>query len=610
MAGRTRQAAHTGPDSPLPQGEGLGVRSDALVFFGDAVKALGDGRVGGYLVRFGGPDDTDAEGEFFTSDTDFDLEPGRPVSVYYHHGLDRQIGKKRIGRATMTADEAGIRAEAQLQLRDAAGREIYRMAEAGRLGWSSGAVGHLVQREPAGKATWIRLWPIGEASLTPTPSEPRNVALPIKALTPPLPLPLQEEGSREGSALASLGGEEAPGMGHGAWDEAITPSFTQQESITMSEQEQAPAAGADVEAIKQAAAEVAAQAAVEAVRALAGERPAPAGGVALPAINPSFGVKRVTSLGFADDDMQALRYYIRTGDQGAVRGALKAALVEGTGASGGYVVPPDFYAQIIAKRNELSIARLAGATSIKTSLPQINIPTEGTSQAAFVITSEGGSVDENEPTFGQVNVPVYRFTKLVKASVEVLADQAANLDEFLVESAGRAYAVTENKYFLTGTGSGQPQGAFVGGTAAMTFAGAAAITAAEVVTLRHKLAAFYAPEAVWVTRNATVGSLRGLSGNFWQFAPTPMGNPGNPGGGGILWDLPVYLSDQVGAMATGQKSLMVSNFAFYGIVERQEVTVQRLNELYAGTGQVGLLWSFREGGAVLQAEAFQYGTQA
>ena len=39
--------------------------SETVVVFGDTVKALGDGRVGGYLVRFTSPDEPDLEGEYF-----------------------------------------------------------------------------------------------------------------------------------------------------------------------------------------------------------------------------------------------------------------------------------------------------------------------------------------------------------------------------------------------------------------------------------------------------------------------------------------------------------------------------------------------------------------
>jgi prohead serine protease len=153
---------------------------DELIFYGGSVKALGNGKVGGYLVRFGDPADTDFDGEFFTADTDFGA--ANEVGVYYHHGLDSKIGSRRLGKTSLKKDEVGLWAEAQLEMRDEYEKVIYQMAVDGKLGWSSGSVNHLINREAAGKAMKITVWPIGEASLTPTPAEIRNAALPIKAL--------------------------------------------------------------------------------------------------------------------------------------------------------------------------------------------------------------------------------------------------------------------------------------------------------------------------------------------------------------------------------------------------------------------------------------------
>jgi hypothetical protein len=65
-----------------------------MVSFGDAIKADDNGRVRGYLVRFGG---ADLEGDYFTASTDFGrpMKSGErvPMNLYYHHGQDKQVGK-------------------------------------------------------------------------------------------------------------------------------------------------------------------------------------------------------------------------------------------------------------------------------------------------------------------------------------------------------------------------------------------------------------------------------------------------------------------------------------------------------------------------------------
>jgi hypothetical protein len=154
---------------------------DLLIIFGGEVKALpGDGRrFGGYLALHSGPDDPDLVGDYFTEATDFDFEDGDRRSGYLKHAGDR------IARGTLTRDTKGVLLEALLDERYEYADDVWQAVEAGALGLSSGAIGHLVRRErvesKSGQpANFVRRWPIGEFSATPRPAEPRTLALPIK----------------------------------------------------------------------------------------------------------------------------------------------------------------------------------------------------------------------------------------------------------------------------------------------------------------------------------------------------------------------------------------------------------------------------------------------
>lgn len=157
--------------------------SDSLVFYGGSVKALGDGKVGGHLVLFSTEADPDLTNEFFTALTDFRIAKSSPMFMY-NHGMDKEIGLKELGSgASVKVDgNIGIWVESQLDLRDAYEKAIYKMCEDGKLGWSSGTASHLVRKKKTGKATEILAWPLVEASLTPTPAEPRTHAVPLKSL--------------------------------------------------------------------------------------------------------------------------------------------------------------------------------------------------------------------------------------------------------------------------------------------------------------------------------------------------------------------------------------------------------------------------------------------
>ncbi len=126
-------------------------------------------RIGGYGVLFGG---RDLDGETFTPETDYQLGlvPRKPV--YYDHA-QRDI-KTPLGMAVEARpDDTGIWVEAELDRSRQYVERVMALVHAGRLGWSSGSVSHLAQREGG----VIKSWPVVEFSLTPTPAEPRTLGV-------------------------------------------------------------------------------------------------------------------------------------------------------------------------------------------------------------------------------------------------------------------------------------------------------------------------------------------------------------------------------------------------------------------------------------------------
>jgi hypothetical protein len=157
---------------------------DTLIYWSGDIKALGDGRIAGYLIRFGDPKKTDLTGDYFPPSVDIDYYEGKQISLYYNHALDPVIKNRKIGKATLKNDDVGWWLEGQLSMRDEYERAVYGMVEAGKMGFSSGSAPHLVERKSVGKAQEIVAWPVIEASLTPTPAEPMNGVFPLKALLP------------------------------------------------------------------------------------------------------------------------------------------------------------------------------------------------------------------------------------------------------------------------------------------------------------------------------------------------------------------------------------------------------------------------------------------
>jgi len=288
---------------------------------------------------------------------------------------------------------------------------------------------------------------------------------------------------------------------------------------------------------------------------------------------------------------------------------IKGALQEGGTTEGRYLVPAGELGRIVEQRDEESLVARLGAAVFTTDRDRFNIPVESTAMTKFTIVAEEGAISdaENDPAIGQAAVTVYKFNKLVKVSDELMEDYNSGLEAYLARGLGRAWAITENYYTQVGSGSSQPQGVFVGGTAGLTLDSASAIGAAEVPELLGKLQAPYRNGAVVLMNRTTAAYLAGLTGNQFQFRQ-PMANIIKVNGEDLGIGYPVIPTEDAAAIAASAKSMLFGNFEFYGWVRNRSLSVKRLVELYAGTGQIGILATFRAGGKVLQAEAFQYAT--
>lgn len=548
-------------------------------------------------VPYGGPiEGRDLDGEAFTSETDIWLKTGDQVNVTYYHGFDPdEMGEKQkipalIGKATYVgADERGHWFEPVLDGDEPLAQRLMK-ASITELRASSGAVSHLVRKGAGGL---ISVWPVGELALFDMNEwrKPANDFAVIEAKAEVIAEAIPE--AEESAVDAVEESVEAEQKSISTIPEEETKM--DEKEIVKEEVKAEPKPEVDIKAI----ADEIRKSIVEELKAAPGiergERT-----IKAPAVVEGLGEKSYKS---------AFWDYVRTGEVSNIRKASKAALQEGTTTEGGYLVPDDEYGSIIAKRDEESIISKLGLMRVTTDRDKYNFPTENASLAKFTLVAEEGAISaaEEEPTFAQVSVPVYKFTKLIKISEELLEDENSNLEAFLTNAIGRAVADTENYYALIGAGSTEPQGAFLGGTAGLSFDSASAIGAAEIPELMGKLGSPYHTGAAWVMDPATWFYLKGLSGNPFVFTSGVARLSGTVDGP-TLEGYPVVLNSNVANIAASAKSLMFGNFNYMGFVTNRGLRIRRLNELYAGNGQIGILATYRFGCAVLQAEAFQYAT--
>ena len=600
------------PRKPLNKSADTMNDNELLVAYGGEVKALGDGRIGGYLVRFSGPTDPDLYGDFFTKSTDYGIQSTLPV--FYQHGYDDTLKNRQIGVGEIRSEEGGLWFEAQLEKRDEYERMVMELVEMGKLGYSSGAVGHLVSRKAAENgAQEITAWHLGEASLVLNPAEPRNHVMSIKEYVEAI-APTKEIASDvvEPEADTAEAGHDHPApTAAEAKSEAIdeppvlgeTP-LTEHEDTTMSEQNN--------DVLKSIEAMIAAQ--NERLNAMEEAKAAPAI-VEVPEeakSAPAF----IKSTG--DSEAKAYAAWVREGDAGGLRGAkgyevdgreveIKASndtdMNVGTAADGGNLVPTGHFEGIFAKKSEADLTDLLGLTRIPGVGTTVNVPFDNESDGEFISTNEAGSYDRDAPAIGQQAFTLVKYTKKVQLSEELLEDETSNLLAFIENFVGRGMAKTNNSLIVAE--------AAASGTEALATT-AAGIAAGEIEQIAfNDTVQFYldSPNIAWLTRGSTYGDIAALTGTdrlyaeqgirstFGQYANRPS-----------LLGYPVMFSAKVDADGTGDnKPIFFGDWSQMGYYMGNSMKVLRDPYGDAASGQVNLFYSYRVDYEILQSEAIVYG---
>jgi len=268
---------------------------------------------------------------------------------------------------------------------------------------------------------------------------------------------------------------------------------------------------------------------------------------------------------------------------------------------GGYLVPLEFERQIIAGLQEANVIRSIAKT-ISTAAER-KIPIAATHSIAQW-TAENAAIQMSNPTFGQKTIDAFKLTNLIKVSTELLQDSMFSLESYIASEFARAFGIAEEEAFCVGTGVGQPTGLFTdqGGEVGVTAASPTAVSVDNLIDLIYALKSSYRRNAVFLMRDITVSSLRKLKDNNAQYLWQPSVQAGQPD---KLLGYPIYTSPYAPAVAAGAYPIAFGDFSNYWIADRMGRTVQRLNELYAGNGQVGFIATQRVDGKVILEEGIQ-----
>lgn len=166
------------------------------------------------------------------------------------------------------------------------------------------------------------------------------------------------------------------------------------------------------------------------------------------------------------------------GDMGLVKKSLetarcrpvqKSSLAEGQGATGGYTVPVQFYADLLRLvaedafvRQMCTVMPMQSLSMYVPALAQTGSPAAGTSAffGGIIATwqPEAQSINQSNPTFRQIQLTARTLEFYTVASNQLLQDNAVALDTLLTTLFKEGMAWFYDYYILRGDGSDQPLG--------------------------------------------------------------------------------------------------------------------------------------------------------
>jgi len=594
---------------------------DMQIAFGGTIKAVGDGLVQGYLVRWGSEKDRDLDDEFFTKDTFFGARRGDRSDVFLHHGIPIDEAVKDYAPRTMKnpvtvkEDEVGLLATHLLDMADEYEHMIHGLVEAEKLCWSSGAIPYGVVVEKNGH---IKRWPIVEASYTPTPAEPRNHIMALKAYleagkpegrvpeggAPASPAPVEATTEPEAKSSVATSAQRRTKTSRRTDKMKIVKANGQY--FVMNVDEEGEPTGLPVKTFDD---ETAANDYLTESARPAWERAITSMSKALEELptQVSMAVKGAVQTPTEHD------YYISKGSgpatvkTGPTMLEFTKALVandrvalanmgsklkstkdidERTGPSGAYTVPEPSAREFFQLDPESEVvwprARIWDISEGGTlQIPGLDHSGSTAAQSNFFggflgeWNEHGTNKPETEPTFVQIKLDANEFAAYTEVSENVLRHSILNLATWL-SSLGRANCMFyTDEAFLDGTGVGQPLGIInAGATITVARTGAGAVVYADLVNMLSDMLPGSMGNAVWIIQHSVLPELLTMVDPLGAYVWQPNARDG------INWPLfgrPIIWTEKTPTLGTAG-DVILADLRYYYIGRDQDVYVARSDD--------------------------------
>ena len=257
-----------------------------------------------------------------------------------------------------------------------------------------------------------------------------------------------------------------------------------------------------------------------------------------------------------------------------------------TAANNGAIVPTTIANRVIAAVKEMSpIFAKATIYNVKGTL---KVPVWGLANTTHDITvgyqAEFTDITADSGKFTSVDLTGYLAGALTLLGKSVINNSQINVVSFIVNEMAKKIALFLEKELLNGT-TDKATGA-LSTTNTMLAGSVSAISADNLIDLQAKIPTVYQANACWTMAPATFALLKKvkdgngqylLQNNFAQDFPYS------------ILGKPVYLSDNMPAIASAAKAILYGDYAGLSVNMRENIEVQILVEKYATMHAVGVV---------------------
>jgi HK97 family phage major capsid protein len=261
------------------------------------------------------------------------------------------------------------------------------------------------------------------------------------------------------------------------------------------------------------------------------------------------------------------------------------ALSKGTATAGGNTVPTTFYDQLVEHLVDTTSVLQAGATVLNTSSGEVIEVPVTTSHGAAAAVAEAGTLAGTDPAFAKRTLGAFKFGQLVKLSRELVDDTAVDLLGYVARATGRNVGLALGGKLCTGAGTTEPWGIITRATTGVT--GGAGVTGAftadNLIDLMFSVVSPYRKNGSWLTKDASLGSMRKLKDGAGRYLFDPAATFGQPD---TLLGRPIYTDANMASVGLSAKSVAFGDISTYFVRIAGGVRFERSDDFAFDSDQV------------------------